>query len=267
VSAVARAGRRGLRLAPGFLLAIGACSKTTAATPYSGVCAPMVVQSWNPAAAATGVPTDVVVSATLSDYPDPDTLSATSALVTTGVYRVPETYRVDLLDKAILLRPIADLEGQLGYSVSVFPDLRSLSGCQTTEAQLAFSTGAGPSGATPAAPPSEAAVQAIFDARCGANCHETADGGCLAEPLGALSLCAQEARAALIDVASHEVAALSRVAPGSAAASYLLRKVIPAPPNGGPMPTVAGEREPPGEPLADDEIRTLEAWIDDGAPP
>jgi hypothetical protein len=36
--------------------------------------------------------------------------------------------------------------------------------------------------------------------------------------------------------------------------------------SGGPVPTTPGQREPPGAPLADDDLRAISDWIDGGAP-
>jgi len=55
------------------------------------------------------------------------------------------------------------------------------------------------------------------------------------------------------------------VEPGDSARSYLLRKLLPATPEGGRLPGVAGHRDPPGEPLSEPELRLIAAWIDGGA--
>jgi hypothetical protein len=52
---------------------------------------------------------------------------------------------------------------------------------------------------------------------------------------------------------------------GDSARSYLLRKLLPADAAGGRLPGVAGQREPPGEPLSEDQLRLIAAWIDGGA--
>ena len=111
-------------------------------------------------------------------------------------------------------------------------------------------------------------MQAIFDASCaGSSCHIDPSGGCLAAPFGGLSLCAAEARDALVDVPSREVSSLALVAPLDSARSYLLRKLLPATAGGGPIPGTLGQREPPGPPLPADQILTIAAWIDGGALP
>jgi hypothetical protein len=227
----------------------------------------MVVVSSSPAAESAGAPTDVVIRIRFSDYPDPDTVETTSLLLTTGVFRVPETYGVDLADKTATMTPVGSLVPQLGYTASVFPDLRSLAGCSTTFQLISFDTAAGPANTPPAPAPTFADLQPILDGHCAGNCHADDGGGCLATPASGLSLCATEARSALINVPSREVSRLLLVAPGDSARSYLLRKVLPATAGGGPIPTTLGQREPPGEPLTQDQLHTIAAWIDGGALP
>ena len=53
--------------------------------------------------------------------------------------------------------------------------------------------------------------------------------------------------------------------PGDSARSYLLRKLLPAAPAGGPISGVYGQREPPGDPLPEDQLRLIADWIDGGA--
>ena len=149
----------------------------------------------------------------------------------------------------------------------MFPDLRSLAGCSATFEIVSFDTGDGPANLPPPPVPTLSDVQPILDGRCAGNCHADASGGCLAAPMSGLSLCATDARNALIDVPSREVSSLLLVAPGDSARSYLLRKVLPATVGGGPIPTTLGQREPPGDPLTQDQLATLAAWIDGGALP
>ena len=230
----------------------------------------MYVADWSPEENAFEVPTDVTARITFSDYPDPDTVGEPSMLLTTGVFRLPETYRVDLADKAVTMTPNGVLDTNLGYTVTVMQNVASLAGCAGPFAQRAFTTGSGPANLPAPAVPALADVQAIFTARCGGpgnNCHLDPSGGCLPAPRAGLSLCAAEARDALVDVRSREVSALALVAPLDSARSYLLRKLLPATTGGGPIPGTLGQREPPGPPLAPDQIRTIAAWIDGGALP
>jgi hypothetical protein len=228
----------------------------------------MYVSDWSPAENAVDVPIDVTIKVTFSDYPDPDTVGETSMLLTTGVYRLPETYRVVLADKAVTMTPSGQLDTNLGYTVTVMQNVASLAGCSGPTTGREFTTGDHASNLLPPPAPALADVQAIFDASCaGSSCHIDPTGGCLAAPFGGLSLCAAEARAALVDVPSLEVSALALVAPLDSARSYLLRKLLPATSGGGPIPGTLGQREPPGPPLSPDQLQTIAAWIDGGALP
>jgi hypothetical protein len=226
-----------------------------------------VVTESSPAAESAGAPTNLVVRIDFSDYPDPGSVGLSSLELTTGVFRVPETYHVDLANKAVVMTPVGSLDSDLGYTATVLASLSSLAGCSVTPSQIAFRTGDGPVDNPPAPIPTFADVQPILAASCAAGCHADATGGCLPAPLAGLSLCAAEARAALVDVPSREVSSLLLVAPEDSARSYLLRKVLPAAPGGGPIPGTLGEREPPGAPLTSDQLDTLTAWIDGGALP
>jgi len=227
----------------------------------------MLVTESSPSAESAGAPTNLVIGIELSDYPDPDSVGLSSLVLTTGVFRVPETYHVDLANKAVLMTPVGFLDGDLGYTVTILDSLSSLADCSTKPAQIAFQTGDGPVDNPPAAVPTFSDLQPILESRCAGGCHADNSGGCLPSPMSDLSLCAAEARQALIDVPSMEVSSLLRVAPGDSARSYLLRKVLPATTGGGPIPGTLGQREPPGDPLTSDELATLTAWIDGGALP
>ncbi len=249
------------------LLAAGACSTTTDQTPYPGQCAPMDIVGWSPTPRETGVPTDTLVTVTFSDYPDPDTVSVGTMLLTSGVFRVPEAYRVDLITRSVTMLPISDLASNLGYSVTVMAGVRSLGGCAGKLAHAQFTTGDGPIGRSDPPPPTFADIAPIFAARCADNCHAGSDGGCLDAPVAGLSLCGPDARNALIDVPSRQVSTLALVTPLSSARSYLMRKLVPSGPAGAPIPGVLGQREPPDGPLAPEQLRAIADWIDGGALP
>jgi hypothetical protein len=239
----------------GALFSTFACSYPTDDTPYPGQCARMLPVASVPVPNATGVPTDVVFRITFNDYPDPDTVRSDSILLTTGFFWVPGTYGVDLIGKAAVVRPIRDLSPDLGYSLHLRPALASLAGCPGPTEEIEFLTGAGPSGDPPPETPPFAAVQAIFDARCGGGCHLAQDdggGGCLAPSAAAagLSLCAADAWDALVSAPSRQTDELRLVQSGESARSYLLRKLLPATADGGRLPRVFGQREPPGPPPA-----------------
>jgi Bacterial Ig-like domain len=227
----------------------------------------MVVTESSPSAESAGAPTNLAIWIGFSDYPDPGSVGLSSLLLTTGVFRVPETYHVDLANKAVVMTPVGFLDTDLGYTASVLDSLSSLAGCSATATQIAFRTGAGPVDNPPASVPTFADVQPILDTRCAGGCHADDSAGCLPSPMAGLSLCAAEARQALINVTSREVSSLLLVAPGDSARSYLLRKVLPATSGGGPIPGTLGEREPPGAPLTSDQLTMLTAWIDGGALP
>jgi hypothetical protein len=257
-----------LAAAAGLGVAVG-CSRPTDATPYPGACATLIPTVWAPAANSAGAPTDVVVQVTFDDYPDPDSVNSNSLLLTTGFFWIPAVYGVDLPAKTAILRPWRPLSPDQAYTLHLAPALHSLDGCPAPDTTRQFRTGTGPVGASPPAVPAFADVQTLFESRCGSGgCHLDASapgGGCLGAPAAGLSLCASESWDALVGVPSGEESALLRVAPGDSARSYLLRKLIPAPPDGGPMPTVLGQREPPGAPLDPAEIQAVAAWIDAGA--
>jgi hypothetical protein len=228
----------------------------------------MYVTNWSPYPNQLDVPTDVTVDLTFSDYPDPDTVGEPTMLLTTGVYRVPQIYRVDLARKAVTMSSGGQLNTRLGYTVTVSAGVASLAGCAGTFAQRSFTTGEGPANPPRPTVPTLADVQAIFTASCaGTTCHADPAGGCLPAPAAGLSLCAAEARNALLGVPSREVRSLALVAPLDSARSYLVRKLLPATQGGGPVPGTLGQREPPGAPLPPDQLETITAWIDGGALP
>ena len=131
-----------------------------------------------------------------------------------------------------------------------------------------FVTGDGPIGQPPTETPPFASVQAILDAKCGGGCHLGADDG----GTGAWRRRRRGCRCArptpgtrLVGVPSRQADRLRLVEPGDSSRSYLLRKLLPASPDGGPIAGVSGQREPPGEPLPEDQLRLIAAWIDGGA--
>jgi hypothetical protein len=251
---------------------VASCSYTTDETPYPGACTPMFPIAWTPLGDSVDVPSDVVIKIRFSDYPDPDGVRSGALLLTTGFFWVPGTYGVELIDKQVTLRPWRQLVSQLGYTIHLGPAIGSLAGCPGTTAQRQFRTGDGPAGIPEPPTATMAAVQEIFDRRCGGSgCHldatqAPAEAGCLAAPAAGLSLCAPQAWAGLVQVPSRQTDALPLVDAGDSARSYLLRKLLPATADDGPVAGVVGQREPPGPPLPQDELRTVAAWIDSGAP-
>ena len=247
---------------------IGACSYPTDESPYPGTCVPLHPVAFVPQAFSVGVPTDVVFRITFDDYPDPDTVRSSTLLLTTGYFWVPGTYGVDLIGKAAVMRPIRTLVPELGYALHLRPALSSLAGCPGGSADIEFVTASGAAGGeTPPPPKFDEAIQPIFEARCGSGCHLGPDDapGCLSSPAADLSLCAADSWARLVGAPSHQTDQLKLVQPGDSARSYLLRKLLPADTVSGRVPGVAGQREPPGEPLSEDQLRLIAAWIDAGA--
>ena len=117
-----------------------------------------------------------------------------------------------------------------------------------------FSVGCGDGESAEPIPPMLSVIESrIFTPNCASfsSCH----GG--ASPQEGMSLVAPAA-GALIGVASNEVPALMRVAPGDPDTSYLLQKIERA------MPTVGG-RMPPDQPLAPNKIEAIRLWIAAGA--
>lgn len=231
---------------------VASCSYTTDETPYPGACVPLVPIAWTPLGNSVDVPTDVVIKVRFNDYPDPDGVRSGALLLTTGFFWVPGTYGVDLIDKQVTLRPWRPLVGQLGYTIHLRPAIGSLAGCPGTTAEREFRTGDGPAGVPPPPAVPMAAVQEIFNRRCGSagvGCHldktpAPGEARCLQAPAAGLSLCAPQAWAALVQVPSLQTDALPLVQAGDSARSYLLRKLLPARGDEGPIAGVVGQREP-----------------------
>jgi len=246
-----------------------ACSYPTAESPYPGQCFPLQPVAIVPAPNSVAVPTDVQFRITFNDYPDPDTVRSDSLLLTTGYFCVPGNYGADLIGKAAVMSPIRGLSANVGYGLHLRPVLSSLSGCPGTIEDIEFRTAAGPAGHPAAVAASfDADIQPIFEARCAGGCHlgtEDDVAGCAPAPAGGLSLCAADSWAALVGQPSNQTVALRRVEPGDSARSYLLRKLLPATGTGGPIAGVYGQREPPGDPLPEDQLRLIASWIDGGA--
>jgi hypothetical protein len=233
------------------------------------------VLSWTPRGGATNVPRDTVVRLVLNDYPEPDSVDLGGVIVTTGAFYHGGTFGVDLIDKTVTFRAGGTLRAELGYNVTVQPDLLSLHGCPAVMEQRSFYTSATaampPPGRAPLVPFAE--VQPIFARSCGgATCHraaaadlQTSPDGCLDAPAAGLSLCDRQARASLVDVPSRQVSRLDRVKPNDSSRSYLLRKLLPGDTPDRPAPGALGHRDPPEAPLTTDELRAIARWIDAGA--
>jgi len=266
-------GRGVARRAP-WLLLLAACSEPTDVQPFPGQCAPFEIVAYTPRDMAQDVPTNTPVDLTFSAYPDPDSLSSQSLVLTTGVFWHTGAYSVDLLSKTVRFRTPGSLRPNLGYSLNIGATLRSLQGCATSVQHRSFRTGDGPAAApdVPTPPTFAEQVLPIFARSCaGAGCHrqpESEGGACLEHPAGSLSLCDAEAFDALVRIPSRQIHRLLLVVPRDAARSYLLRKLLPATPDveqAPPLPTTIGHRDPPGAALPTEQLRAISDWIDNGA--
>lgn len=228
--------------------------------------------SSSPADGSQGVPIDAPVSITFTDFPAPETVSLDSVILSSGVQTRLGTFQVDLISRSIRFRGRNWLWPDLTYLLTVFPAVKSLTGCAAEATQLRFHTSLGPTDPPPPPPavPSFAEVQSIFAARCaGAGCHLDAPeqgGGCRAAPPKGLSLCDADARSALVDADASEITGMKRVVAGDSSRSFLMRKLVGGA-GGGPVPTTPGHRDPPGLPLDESALRLISDWIDGGAKP
>jgi hypothetical protein len=121
-------------------------------------------------------------------------------------------------------------------------------------AGLVFVAGCGDGESSEPIAPTLSAIQAkIFTPNCASfsSCH---GGG---SPQEGMSLVAPAA-GSVIGVASSEVPALMRVAPGDPDASYLLQKLESGTP-------AVGVRMPPDQPLTPNKIEAIRLWIAAGA--
>jgi hypothetical protein len=246
------------------------CSQPTARQDLPGTCAPFDVVSSTPSDGADDIPIDAPIRLDFTDFPNPETVSLGSIVLSSGIQTRLGSFKVDLLTRSIRLGTRNWLLPNLTYLVTLLPNLRSLTGCAVESQQRRFRTGAGPSDPPPPPPsnPPFSDVLPILAARCaGAACHRQPleqGGGCLAAPTKGLSLCDRDAWSALVDADAVEVAGMKRVVAGDASRSYLLRKLIPGP-TGGPVPTTPGHRDPPDAPLGESDLRLISDWIDAGA--
>jgi len=258
-------------LAAGALLAgsPAGCSYPSADQPLPGACAPLSVVSSMPDDGAGDLPTDTSINLAVSDFPDPDSVRLDTVLLSSGVYTRLGGFFVDFITRSLRFTPRNQLQPNLTYVVTLMPGVTSLTGCSAKFDQRSFGTGDGP--ADPPLPtpdvPTFGAILPIFAAHCGGgNCHrpDPDDGTCLDAPAQGLSLCDRDAFSALVYADATELAGMKRVQPGDASRSYLIRKIVPGP-NGGPVPTTPGHRDPPDAPLAETDLRAISDWISGGA--
>ena len=262
-------------------VAIG-CSVTTSEEPRPGACTPFQLVSLTPPDGSTAVRTNSTFVYAFTDFPDPDSAINSNFGVFSGPYYYTSRESVDLIGRAILFKPTSPLPSGLGFTLTLSDQISSLRGCPltpsppnlpngkpTTAFDFAIHTAESNADLPPEPPaPAPATFAQVLDvmaAHCaGGGCHlDTSTGdaaGCLASPGGGLSLCATQAYDAMVSVPSRQVTRLAIVNPRDAARSYMLRKLLTAPP-------VAGHEGPPDTTLTEDDLRVLQSWIDDGAPP
>ena len=110
--------------------------------------------------------------------------------------------------------------------------------------------------------PAFAAVLAVFKARC-VSCHAA---GAIVAGLPRLHLTADVAYGSLVSVAAEQTCGGILVVPSDAARSYLVHKLVDAPPCQGARMPMAAELGT-FMPLSDADVATIRKWIDQGAPP
>lgn len=259
------------------------CSVATDDLPRPGLCVPFTMTDVSPADGATGVLPSVIPTLTFSDFPDPDSATGQNLSINSGVFFFTLSESVDLIDRQVLFQPTSTLPIGVGFTMAVYSGLRSLRGCPLAPppadadgrrpSVYAFSFRTLDPGQPVPPPPALPApatfdqVMGVFGGHCaGAACHLAAGAdpsdptACLSSPAAALSLCARDAAASLIGVPAQEVATLVRVAPQDSARSYLLRKLLGAPP-------FSGHTAPRADTLTHDELTVIASWIDAGALP
>ena len=263
-----------------FLCVLGAsaCSVERDEVPRAGQCLPFELAAVTPPDEAVGVAPDVAVVYTFTDFPEPDTAINENFGIFSGPYYYTAHESVDLIGRAITFQPTSPLPRGIGFTIAMSARVTSLRGCPLARPP-AGSSGVVPSSyffsfrtvepnvtlppsPTPPAPGTFAQVLDVMAARC-AGCHvpvpgSTAAGVCSTAPAGGVSLCAREAYDSIVGVTSRQVSRLAIVAPRDAPRSYLLRKLLGAPPT-------TGHRGPPGNVITDDELRVIQSWIEAGA--
>jgi len=259
------------------------CSVTTNQEPRPGSCTPFQLISLTPDGSSP-VRTNSKFVFAFTDFPDPDLAVNANFGIFSGPYYYTAHETVDLIGRAIAFKPTSSLPAGLGFTLAMSGRISSLRGCPLTPPPPDLPDGKPATSyyfpietvepnvdlppEPPATPPATfAQVLDVMARHCaGAACHldataadTDASGGCLAAPGGGLSLCPAQAFHGMIGVPSRQVSRLTIVVPRDSARSYLLRKLLDAPP-------VAGHQGPPDDSLTEDELRALQSWIDDGAP-
>jgi hypothetical protein len=238
-----------------------ACTIPTSTSSYGPAPArqPLAFAGSVPADGTPGVPLGAAITLLFSGFPDPSSVSSFGPIaIRSGPNSFDFTASVDLVSSAILLRPRTPLSPNTQYAVIVSHVLRGLDGSYLpADRWVRFTTGTSPDGGTPPPAPRSLSidVEPVFQASCAlGNCHDAAGR------MSGLDLSSAEAAAASLIGQGSAESPLQRVAPGSAASSYLLRKLLAT-------PDIVGDPMPPGGPLSVDELHVLGDWITRGAAP
>ena len=278
------------RLLVAVVALVGAtCSVATDELPHPGTCDPFEITGSSPAAEEVDVPVDAVGTFRFNDFPNPDSVGPGNMSLWTGVYYHTGTFLVSIVDRTVSFRPTSPLAPDRQYTLALQPSVRSLRGCQLQPPQpnpdgrpqtsffVPFRTAAIGSGAMLPTPVSPSAtftdLTALFARRCsGSGCHlqpganglpdSPAENECSEIPASHLSLCARDARRQLLGISALQVPRLARVVPYDSARSYLLRKLVGAPPVLGHEAVAVASQ--PG--ISTEELRIIESWIHSGAP-
>lgn len=246
------------------------------------MCAPFELADLTPADRAVGVAQDAPCVFTFTDFPEPNTANQQNFGIFSGPYYYTAHESVDLVGRAIRFKTTSGLPAGLEFTLRMSPRVASLRGCPLAAPAalpdgkvqdnyyFSFRTvepGAdGPPSDPPAPPASYQDFLGVAAAHCGGGCHlgppagPDLPGECLPAPAGGLSLCAADAYANVTGVSSRQVSRLAIVAAFDSARSYLLRKLLGAPP-------LTGHTGPPGDVLTEAELRVVQSWIDNGASP
>lgn len=217
-------------------------------------------------------PRDAAFRVILDGLPDPDSVRFGALLLRSGRNTFDAVLDVDLVGRAIVVRPRSLLAAGTQYTLTIDAAVRALDGRAVGETTSAsFDVGETLAGRPTATPLLWSDVRPLLDG-C-VRCHGPAssDG---APPARGLDLTAspRDPERGLVNVASRGLAGtgapLVRVAPGDPARSVLLRKLLGGDGrDGAPFARVDGARMPPdAPPLADDAIAAVARWIRDGAP-
>lgn len=232
-----------------------------------------------PAVGPSGVYRNSKFLLQFDDYPDPDVLPFGSVNFTSGAVLFDTNVSVRLVDRAIEVRPRSLLIPNNRYLVQAI-GVSSLGGRSSPASGLSFEIAVGqelaptPSDEPPLRWATDVAPRLASCATAG--CHTKSGGNAPARSL-VLDGDPRDPIYGVIGVASRSLRdntkRLTRVAPGDAARSVLLRKLLGGDPSdragGEPFPQMAidGDRMPPwpASPVDDATLRLVEAWIDGGA--